>query len=221
MIPRAFKSAYYFLLQYPMGFNGWLYKAIRCPSSGLKVHLGPGQQNYLPGWLNLDANLMTKIDLWADLRNSLPFRDASVDIFYSHHVMEHLPDALLQSKFEEMFKSLRSGGGIRMGAPHVGNACHKYLEKDYAWFSDFPDARNSIGGKLSNFIFCRGEHLTALDESYLAEVATKAGFVDIKFCLPSRETSLTEIGIDSKLLSLEMESDFQYPHTVILEGRKP
>ncbi|ARV61238.1 methyltransferase [Nostocales cyanobacterium HT-58-2] len=221
MIPRALKSGYYFLLQYPMRFNGWFYKTIKCPSSGLKVHLGPGQKNYLPGWLNLDANLTTKIDLWADLRNSLPFRDGSVDVFYSHHVIEHLPDAVLQSKFEEMFKSLRSGGGIRMGAPHVGNACHKYLEKDYAWFSNFPDARDSIGGKLTNFIFCRGEHLTALDESYLAELATKAGFVDIKFCLPSKETTLTEIGIDSTVLSLEMESDFEYTHTVILEAKKP
>ncbi|MCC5637240.1 methyltransferase domain-containing protein [Nostoc sp. CHAB 5844] len=222
MIPRALKSFYYFLLQYPMHFNGWLYKTIKCPTSGLKVHLGPGQQNYLPGWVNLDANFLTsKIDLWADLNSPLPFRDGSVDIFYSHHVLEHLPDSLLQKKFEEMFKALRSGGGIRIGVPHLGNACRKYLEKDFAWFSEFPERRDSIGGRLTNFIFCAGEHLTALDESYLAELATKVGFVDINFCIPSKETNFSELGIDSKVLHLEPESDLYCPHTVILEARKP
>lgn len=221
MIPRALKSAYYFFLQYPMHFNGWLYKTIKCPVSGLKVHLGPGQQNYLPGWVNLDSNfLSSKIDLWADLNAPLPFRDGSVDIFYSHHVLEHLPDSLLQKKFEEMFRALRPGGGIRIGVPHLGNACRKYVEKDTAWFFDFPEQRDSIGGKFTNFIFCAGEHLTALDETYLTELAMNAGFVDINFCMPSKETELSEIGINSKVLSLEWELDFEYPHTLILEARK-
>jgi predicted SAM-dependent methyltransferase len=222
MIPRSLKSTYYSLLKYPMRSSAWFYKTFKCPASGLKVHLGPGQGNYLPGWVNLDANFITsKIDLWADLHNSLPFRHESVNIFYSYHVIEHLPDTLLLTKFEEMFQALSPTGGIRIGVPHLGNACHKYLEKDYAWFSNFPEARNSIGGKFTNFVFCGGEHLTALDESYLAELATKAGFVEIKFCLPSKETSLAEIGINSEVLSLESESDIAYPHTAILEARKP
>ncbi|WP_088240457.1 class I SAM-dependent methyltransferase [Calothrix rhizosoleniae] len=223
MIPRPLKSVYYFALRYPMYLNAWFYKRIRCPSSGLKVHLGPGQENYLLGWVNLDANFITaKVDLWADICHPLPFQDGSVDIFYANHVIEHLPDTILPTKFEELFKALRSGGGIRIGVPHLGNACRKYLEKDYGWFSDFPDKKDSIGGRFTNFIYCRGEHLTALDESYLGELATNAGFVDIKYCLTSKETNLSDIGIDSDVLSLESgESDFNYPHTVIIEARKP
>ena len=222
MIPRSLKVAYYSLLRYPMGCSGWLHKTFQHPSSGLKVHLGPGQGNYLPGWVNLDANIITaKIDLWADIRNPLPFQDVSVDIFYANHVIEHLSNTLLPIKFDEMFKALRPRGGIRIGVPHLGSACRKYLEKDYAWFSDFPEQKYSIGGKFTNFIFCAGEHLTALDESYLAELATDAGFVDIRFCIPSKETTLSELGISPEVLALELESDFDCPHTVILEAIKP
>lgn len=222
MIPSISKRAYHLFLRYPMRVNGWLYKNFRCPQEGLKVHLGPGQGNYLEGWLNVDANFLTaKVDVWANIVDPLPFRDGSVDVFYSHHLIEHLPDSHLPKHFNELFKALRPGGAIRIGAPHLGNACRKYIENHYDWFGDFPDKRNSMGGRFTNFIFCRGEHITALDESYLAEFAEQAGFVDIRFCIPQKETNLTEIGINEEVLSKEWESDFDCPHTVILEARKP
>jgi predicted SAM-dependent methyltransferase len=205
-----------------MRLNGWFYKNFQCPKEGLKVHLGPGTGNYLEGWVNVDANFITaKIDVWANMLDPLPFRDESVDLFYSHHVIEHLPDSHLPSHFQGMFNALRRGGGIRIGVPHLGNACRKYIESSHDWFTDFPDTRNSIGGRFTNFIFCRGEHLTALDESYLTELAEQAGFRDIRFCIPTKETCLAELGISAEILSKEWETDFDCPHTVILEARKP
>ena len=222
MIPSTIKRAYYVLLQYPMRANGWVYKNFKCPKQGLKVHLGPGQKNYLKGWVNVDANFITtKVDVWANLLNSLPFRDGSIDLFYSHHVIEHLPDSHLPKHFAEMLRCLRPGGGIRIGAPNLGNACFKYLEKDYGWFYDFPNKRKSMGGRFTNFVFCRGEHLTALDASYLTELAEETGFVNISFCIPTKETSLVDLGVEAEVLSKEWESDFAYPHTIIMEARKP
>ncbi|MBE9199424.1 MULTISPECIES: methyltransferase domain-containing protein [unclassified Nodularia (in: cyanobacteria)] len=222
MISGIIKGFYYLLLKYPMRFSGWFYKKFICPKSELKVHLGPGKSNYLNGWLNVDANLITaKVDVWSNLLDPLPFRKESVDIFYSHHVVEHLPDSHLIVHFQEMFQALRPGGGIRIGAPNMGNACRKYLQGDYDWFSNFPENRKSLGGRFTNMIFCRGEHLTALDESYLGEIAEKCGFVDISFPLPVKETNLKDLGISEVVLSKEYESDFAFPHTVILEARKP
>lgn len=218
MLPYSIKRAYYLLMGPPMRLNGWFYRRVRCPKEGLRVQLGPGQEHYLAGWLNVDANPFTaRTDLWADFSVRLPFKDSSVDLIYSHHVIEHLPDSKLAGHFKEMFRVLKPGGGIRVGGPHLGNACRKYVEGDSDWFHDFPDRRSSIGGRFVNLIFCRGEHLTGLDESYLAELATNAGFVDITFCLPTKETSL--VGPD--VLAKETENDFDYPHTVILEARKP
>lgn len=222
MIDRNFKALYYTLFYYPMKINGQIYKCFKCPSKGLKVHLGPGQRNYLNGWLNVDANIITaKSDLWINFLDPLPFKDNCVDIFYSYHVVEHLPEYHLQKHFNDMFKALRPGGGLRIGVPSLGNACRKYVDGDHNWFYDFPDKRKSIGGRFTTTIFCRGEHLTALDESYLSEIAEQAGFIDIQFCLPIKETSLSDLGLSVDVLESEWESDFDFPHTVVIEAKKP
>ena len=147
----------------------------------MKVHLGPGQGNYLPGWINLDANRFTaRVDVWANLLDPLPFRDVTVDVFYSHDVIEHLPDAFLPTHFRDMHRALKPGGVIRVGGPNIDNAIRKFVEGDAAWFWNFPDDRKSLGGKFANFVLCRGEHLTVLTFSYLDELLTDAGFSSIR-----------------------------------------
>jgi len=201
-----------------MRINGMIYRAFRHPTAPVRVHFGPGKKRYLEGWINLDANFITaKIDLWANLLDPLPFRDSSVELFYSFHVIEHLPDAYLPQHFKDMYRCLKPGGGVRVGGPDVGNACRKYLEGDLDWFSDFPDRRESIGGRFTNFVFCQGEHLTALSHSYLRELAQEAGFTDIRFCIPSRESDL----IGPEVMAMEEESDLSCPHSIVMEARKP
>jgi len=204
-----------------MRLNGMVHRHLRSqPPDPLRVHLGPGQNNYLDGWLNVDANFITaRTDIWADLREKLPFRDATVDAFYSHHVIEHLPDSLLPFHFGELFRCLRSGGAIRMGGPNGDSAIRKFVEGDAAWFSDFPDPHASLGGRFANFLLCRGEHLTILTESYLRELLRAAGFVgDVRVRLP-RETGQPE-RFDSALLATE-ETPEATPHTLIIEAVKP
>jgi len=222
MISRRLKATFYSLMSPLMTANGWLHEKIRSPKPGnqkqIYVHLGPGQQNYLNGWVNVDANFLTaKIDVWADLRNKLPFKDNSVDFFYSHHVIEHLPDLLFH--FKEMYRCLKPGGKIRIGGPNEDGAIKKFVENDSAWFGDFPDSRRSIGGRFENFIFCRQEHLTILTYSYLEELLSAAGFIQLTKCLPSKETRFPSI-IDEKVLTKEGESDFQTPHTLLIEAEK-
>jgi predicted SAM-dependent methyltransferase len=222
MLSWSVKRTYFAAMRYPMLVNGWLYRHLRAERAGARVHLGPGQRNYVDGWINVDANFLTaKVDVWADVSTHLPFPDASVDVFYSHHVIEHLHDWHLPQHFASMHRALRRGGGIRIGAPHLGNACRKYVEGDAGWFGDFPDLRSSVGGRFTNFVFCHGEHLTALDDTYLAELASNAGFRDVRFCAPTKETNLRDVGVDERILATEHESDWACPHTIILEARKP
>jgi SAM-dependent methyltransferase len=169
----------------------------------------------------VDANAFTaRIDVWADISWKLPFRNNSVAAFYSHHVIEHLPDSRLAFHLEEMFRCLRPGGVIRVGGPNADVAIRKFQENDLNWFSDFPDKRNSIGGRFANFILCRGEHLTILTASYLTELAGAAGFDDIRFCRSRTETMYPDI-IDSQVLASEWdEKNPDEPHTLIMEARK-
>lgn len=202
-----------------MRINGFIYRLLRAPHSGkIKVHLGPGKKNYLVDWINVDANIFTgKCDVWADLRNALPFHNDSVACFYSHHMIEHLPN--IEYHFKEILRCLKPGGVYRLGGPNGDSAIEKFVENDKQWFSDFPDKRESIGGKFENFIFCRGEHLTILTFSFLEELLIKSGFTSIKQCNPVKETSSPDLF--APCLKLEHETDYVTPHTLIIEAVKP
>lgn len=219
MISRKAKAAFYAAAGPLMAVNGRIYRWIRSPASGdVKVQLGPGQRNYLDGWVNVDANMFTgRCDVWADLRNALPFHDGSVRAFYSHHVIEHLPD--LRFHMQDVFRCLKPGGVYRVGGPNGDSAVRMFLERRSDWFGDFPERRRSPGGRLENFIFCKGEHLTILTESFLRELLEDAGFIDIHACVPTRETRHEQLF--AECLPKEFESDFEVPHTLIVEAVKP
>lgn len=219
MLSRKAKDVFYRAAGPLMTANGWIHRHIRAPrQGGLRVQLGPGQKNYLAGWVNVDANTFSgKCDVWADLRNPLPFRDGTVEAMYSHHVIEHLPS--LRAHFADVFRCLQPGGIYRVGGPNGDNAIRKFMDNDSKWFADFPDSRRSIGGRFENFVFCRQEHLTILTYSHLEEIMTSAGFVDLRRCLPTRETRRPDI-FDA-CLRMEYEDDMAFPHTLIVEAEKP
>jgi len=221
MMSRQAKAAFYTLAGPLMAANSAFYRRFRAPRGGagvIRAHLGPGQRNYLGGWINVDANRFTaRCDVWADLRNPLPFHPDSLDAVYSHHVIEHLPN--MEEHIADVFRCLKPGALYRVGGPNGDSAIRKFIENDAGWFADFPDKRTSVGGRFENFIFCRREHVTILTFSYLEELLTKAGFVDIRSCMPTRDTRAPHLFTDC--LGLESEGDFDAPRTLIVEAQKP
>ncbi|HHK75089.1 MAG TPA: methyltransferase domain-containing protein [Rhizobiales bacterium] len=218
MLSNSSKKIFYLFASPAMKINGWIYKRFRVPKTGtgkiLRLHLGPGQKKYISGWINIDANMFTgKCDLWADLRNPLPFRDETVDAVYSHHMIEHLPD--VEAHLKDVYRILKSGGVYRVGGPNGDVAIQKFLEGDYNWFGDWPDKYESMGGRLVNFLLCRNEHLTILTESLLREMGQRAGFSKAEKLLPVKETRCDELFSDC--LPTEHEKNFDAPRTLIME----
>jgi predicted SAM-dependent methyltransferase len=151
------------------------------PANGAcQLHLGCGTK-YLPGFLNIDGNLLNKIDVWLDVRNGLPFRSGSVDSIYSTHMFEHFYPDELKRLLQECVRVLKSGGGIRLIVPSLESAIAAYTQERSDWFYDsFPRHFDSLGGRFSNFVFCDGQHRTAFDFSYLSEVLRGAGFLEVE-----------------------------------------
>lgn len=218
MLSRRARAAFYRVTGPLMRINGLVYRCFRAPRKGdLRVHLGSGK-NYIEGWVNVDANMFTgKCDVWADLRNPLPFHDGTVNCFYSHHMVEHLPN--VQDHVREVFRCLKPGGVYRLGGPNGDSAIKKFTENDARWFSDFPDKRTSVGGRFDNFVLRRGQHLTILTFSFLEEILTTNGFADVTLCKPIKETGYPELF--APCLATEYEFDFAVPHTLIVETVKP
>src|SRR5207244_477449 len=116
-------------------------------------------------------------------------------------------------------RCLKPGGVFRIGGPNADSAIKKFEEGDREWFGDFPDKRESLGGRFSNFILCRGEHLAILTFSWLEEVAYQAGFKTLWRCQPVTETHFPSF-FDKLVLENEWESTPEMPHTLIVESQK-
>ena len=119
-----------------------------------------------------------------------------------------------------MFRVLKAGGVFRVGGPNGDAAVREYLAGNKKWFSDFPDARHSIGGQLENFIFCRREHLTILTPSFLEELASECGFRGIQVVQPAVQTGSPTV-FDATVMEHEWEDTPESPHTLLVEGLKP
>ena len=106
-----------------------------------------------------------------------------------------------------------------MGSPHGDNAIQAFVEQDFGWFGDWPTRRSSIGGRFENFIFCKGEHLTILTESFLRELAEGVGFVDFRVASPGKTHYPEYFG--NEVMVVEPNDRPDRPSTLLIEARKP
>jgi SAM-dependent methyltransferase len=63
-----------------------------------------------------------------DLSRGIPFPDASVDLVYHSHVLEHLDRGVAQGFIRECARVLRTGGIIRVVVPDFERYCRNYLD---------------------------------------------------------------------------------------------
>jgi prepilin-type processing-associated H-X9-DG protein len=180
MLHQRYKDIAFMALSKVTLPNYWWRRCRRglAPVNGheLHLHLGCGPK-YLPGFVNVDANPLRKIDLWLDVRCGLPFAADSVNSVYSTHMMEHLYPDELEALLRECVRVLKPGAGLRIIVPSLRNAVLAYDRNRTDWFpTHFPHHFDSPGGRLSNFLFCDGQHRTAFDFDYLQELLCKAGF---------------------------------------------
>lgn len=192
MVRQTTRDLYFAALRPFFRLNHWRWRlqGVACNGSEIHLHLGCGMK-YLEGFLNIDGNLFRKTDLVLDLRDGLPLPDTSVCTIYSSHVFEHLYPDELQGLLAECHRVLRPGGGMRIVVPDMQAAVTAYLAGREDYFPDFPRARRSLGGKLSNLLFCEGGHRQGLDFSYLEELLSDAGFGEVRRMTP-KQTLLYE-----------------------------
>lgn len=212
------KDLYFTTLRPLNKLNHWRVRALGWTTNAPReqhLHLGCGM-TYLPGFVNIDGNLFRKVDVWLDLRNGLPFPDESVESVYSCHVFEHFYPDELGSLLRECHRVLRSNAGVRIVVPDMGGAVQAYLEGRRDYFTDFPRALRSIGGKLSNVLFCDGNHRQGFDFSHMEEVLGRVGFSEIWKC----SVGESRIYLEGKIAHIRKVEARVPAHSLFLEARK-
>lgn len=157
---------------------------------GHYLHLGSGA-TYVPGMINVEGNLLARKDLWLDLRNPLPFPDASVFFVYCSHTLEHfLPEDALRL-LREMRRVLAPAGVARVAVPSFEHALAIAAGKA---MSDWPRAFDDPQAQAVNYLFCDGQHKYAYSFPLLEGFAREAGFGAIEHYSAHHGTAAKDYG---------------------------
>ena len=90
------------------------------------LNLGCGA-DFHPDWINIDFHDHGGTVLPYDLRLGIPFPDASVDVVYHSHLLEHFTCDGGRAFLAECFRVLRPGGLLRAVVPDLENIVQAYL----------------------------------------------------------------------------------------------
>lgn len=92
------------------------------------VNLGCGER-FHPNWINFDLISNSPQVHRHDLSRGVPLPDASCDVVYHSHVLEHIRKKDVAFFMKECRRVLRIGGVIRIAVPDLERICRLYLEK--------------------------------------------------------------------------------------------
>ena len=91
------------------------------------VNIGCGGV-YHPDWLNLDKLPRSEHVQSYDIGRPLPFAEATVDVCYSSHVLEHLTPEQARSFVTDCQRVLKPQGIIRLVVPDLETIVKVYLQ---------------------------------------------------------------------------------------------
>lgn len=81
----------------------------------IKLNIGAGR-TFIEGFKNIDISDQADISLNLS-EEPLPFEDNSVDLIFSHHTLEHIPNYLFA--LSEIYRVLKHNGVFLVGVPYV------------------------------------------------------------------------------------------------------
>jgi SAM-dependent methyltransferase len=108
----------------------WVRRLQTADFSSGKIALGEQNGYRIDGsWITVD---MADADFTMDFRQRkpLPFADASQDVVYSSHLIEHLDPQTLTHIFQESYRILKKGGYLRAEAPDLQKMIDAYQNND-------------------------------------------------------------------------------------------
>lgn len=152
-----------------------------------KLEIGPKPDRLGPDWTTVDAEKRDYVDhvaLWGWA--PLPLPDASFDLFYASHVIEHIPWWRASFALSDAFRILAPGGTIELHTIDFEVVVRAYVSRCAVdkWKGilehDDPHPMASISGRLFAYGSTLGDpqwHHACFDADYLAYLLEKAGFL--------------------------------------------
>jgi predicted SAM-dependent methyltransferase len=193
-----------------------------------KLQLGSGG-NVLPGWLNTDIHDFRRTHevVYMDARETFPLPDASFDVVFSEHMLEHLsyPDGL--HCLRECRRVLRPRGRIRVATPSLERLMNLYdrdlsdLQRRYLrWSIDefMPHADAQLPGFVLNTFVRAWGHEFVYDAQTLRHALERSGFEEIEERRVGESDDPHLSGLERHLREAPELNEYE---TLVLEARRP
>jgi SAM-dependent methyltransferase len=130
-----------------------------------RLNFGCGTR-FSKDWVNIDFHSESSEVQRVNLLSGFPFAEASFDVVYSSHVLEHFDRTQVRFLLNESWRVMKTGGILRVVVPDLQRSCAEYLrildlpnnetkEKLYSWIIiELCDqmVRNVPGGEMGPFI---------------------------------------------------------------------
>ncbi|MFA6048261.1 MAG: methyltransferase domain-containing protein [Parcubacteria group bacterium] len=143
----------------------------------MKLDICGGNTKVYKDFLNVDGKAGPQVDIVADIRKRLPFKNNEIEEILSVATLEHLLIGQTLKLLKEFNRILSPGGKLTIGVPDLKKICKAYTEQTipYRYIIQY------IYGELfedSDMAYqC---HKSAYDFEALAKMLRMAGFVEIK-----------------------------------------
>ncbi len=151
----------------------------------------------MPGFETLSIVGGPRIDYVLDASKPLPFPDATFDLIYASHVLEHVPWYLLEASLKEWLRVLKCNGKLEVWTPNGLAVCRSVcaaedntpndaMELD-GWFT-FNEGKNPYiwaNGRIFSYGDGTGAavspnwHRSILTPRYLKSLFAESGFHDV------------------------------------------
>lgn len=134
-----------------------------------KLHLGCGDK-FIPGFIHVDIIDSEHIDHSCPV-DRLEFPDASAELIYASHVLEHFGRYEVDAVLKEWFRVLAPGGILRLSVPDFAAVVDMYESEG------LKDGMSGLVG-----LICGGQrnlydfHKIIFDEPFLTTLLLRAGF---------------------------------------------
>ncbi len=132
---------------------------------------------------------------FADATKRIPLPDASAEIVYSSHMLEHLDRAEARSFLAEARRVLCDGGILRIAIPDMGKLCAEYISHgDADRFMErmliCEPKPKTLLGRFRQALVGRRNHHWMYDAASLSKLLSSAGFRNVTLLKPG-ETAIS------------------------------
>jgi acid phosphatase type 7 len=143
-----------------------------------RLHWGCGDVRP-PGWINADTGEGPGLDINSDIiLDGLPLDENSIDYLVSQHALQRLEVYYLWTALDELYRVLKPGGIIRLGATDLDSLIDAYKNgrQEDLWCWEWATISGNVITQLINYNATR----TPLTYEFTEELLQKAGFTAVR-----------------------------------------